>query len=766
MKINYLPIKEYKEKAESMKTIVVNCDFNGVKSPVEFFYGFPHQNRHPIFYQIWYVNRFRGGEFPEDANNYLKNIHDRVKLNNLDFEEFCYSEMRVEYKPELSREKSVLDEISIEKIISIMFSKITSFIFMLPDEPDFFEALEATYQDNYYSKASKFYVLGLNAERLGNIGEAIEYYTLGEADARASRKLIDLRNHIDTEEKIRTIINSIVIGDSESIYRLAVGLDTSPEYEQVLKRIKHECEKRDVNAKSLITLGILSMIFEPNSVTNAIMYFEKAKNLKYPSSFFYLGLIYERGLGLEEINLSKAIDYYADAVNLNHVYANHKLIEIYNFGASTYPYTNNKLLNGNEKISKSIKTSNLYSEKGMYLDDSVAFMNLAFYYWHAENSEFNAEKAKSFAERALFCNDHNSDINQLDPNLVGDLYELLGNYYYYFREKNEKCLEYYARAAKAGKPIDDLVVSVCKYFKSASKYQPSLLKREYYENLIHIGENLIVDDDSKVPYYILAYAYAKGLKKNLLRAKNYLSKSYRLNKERVRNDLENTDPEALYRLGKIIDMNLLNKPNEDSLIYYQRATKCKTNSFRSRLYKNKAIQQIENIFNKPKNIATSIPVENYDIAFHDDVVEKPYTMISFADENLEIAKNIQNAYEARDQIALVDYRNSTEKALNESVLYIENSTIVIVCISKAYEDSEYCKNELNYAIKIARKSIIPVLVQRHFEPKDWLVDILEGNAIYEMFDKNSLNACIDIVSNISKQAIINESRKIQICRIA
>jgi TPR repeat protein len=750
-----------------MKTLIVHCDFNGVNQPVEFFYGMPNPNRHPIFYQAWYVNRFRGGEFPDDVMNYLKNIHDKVKLNNLDFEDFCYSELRVEYKPVMSVDKTQLDETSIEKIVALMFSKITSFVFVLPEEPDFYETLEASYHDNFYSKAPKYYILGLNAERQGNINEAVEYFTLGEADLRASRKLIDLGINIDTDDKIRSILNSILLGDIESLYRLAVGLDTSPDYERVLARIRYECEKRIENAQSTVTLGILSMIFEPNSVTNAIRYFERGKKLKYPSSSFYLGLIYERGLGAEEINISKAIDYYADAVNMNHLNATHKLIELYNFGKSSYPYQKIKMNNINENMWKSKANTILYSEKGALFEDAIAYANLAFHFWHSDDGDFSPEKARINAEKALFCNDQNSDINQLDSVLVGDLYELLGNYYYYFKSKDEKCLEYYARAAKAGKPIGDLVVGVCKFFKSSAKNQPGVLKREYFENLIYIGESLIGNDENKVPYYLLAYAYAKGLKKNLLRAKNYLKKSYQFNKERVRNDLENSDPGALYRLGKIIDMNLLHKPNEDSLVYYQRATKCKTNSFMSRLYKNKAQQQIENLFDKPKTLlASTISLENYELAFSDETAEKPYTMISFADENLNIAKIIQNAYQIRDLATLVDYRNSGEKALDESILYIENSSIIIVCISKAYQDSEYCKKEISHSVLISRKSLIPVLVEKNFKPHSWLMELLEGKTIYEITDNESLNANIEIISNLSRETIIKESIRTQICKIS
>ena len=231
--------------------------------------------------------------------------------------------------------------------------------------------------------------------------------------------------------------------------------------------------------------------------------------------------------------------------------------------------------------------------------------------------------------------------------------------------------------------------------------------------------------------------------------------------------MENSDPGALYRLGKIIDMNLLHKPNEDSLVYYQRATKCKTNSFISRLYKIKAMQQIENLFNKPKNIIlTSISIENYELAFSDDTSEKPYTMISFADENLKIAKGIQNAYQTRDLATLVDYRNSGEKALDESILYIENSSIMIACISKAYQESEYCKKEISHAILIARKSLIPILVEKNFKPQNWLLELIEGKMIYEITDNESLNANIEIITNLSRQAIIKESIKTQICKIS
>ncbi len=128
-----------------MKTLIVNCDFNGVKSPIKFYYGKPKPNRHPIYFQLWYINTFRGGICPDETVQYLHNMHEKAKKCNLDFDFFCYNELKIEYKPMISVDSTKLDETTIETVIGLMFKKISSFVYMIPDVPDFYDSILESY---------------------------------------------------------------------------------------------------------------------------------------------------------------------------------------------------------------------------------------------------------------------------------------------------------------------------------------------------------------------------------------------------------------------------------------------------------------------------------------------------------------------------------------------------------------------------------------------------------------------------------------------
>ena len=64
---------------------------------------------------------------------------------------------------------------------------------------------------------------------------------------------------------------------------------------------------------------------------------------------------------------------------------------------------------------------------------------------------------------------------------------------------------------------------------------------------------------------------------------------------------------------------------------------------------------------------------------------------------------------------------------------VENSSVVLVCVSERYKESPNCRSEAEYASQL-RKDIIPLMMQRKYRGDGWL-GMLVGTKLW--FDFNS-----------------------------
>ncbi len=68
---------------------------------------------------------------------------------------------------------------------------------------------------------------------------------------------------------------------------------------------------------------------------------------------------------------------------------------------------------------------------------------------------------------------------------------------------------------------------------------------------------------------------------------------------------------------------------------------------------------------------------------------------------------------------------------------IENSNIVLICMSDAYKQSAYCQSEAHYAFE-RRRHLVPLIMEPRYKPDGWLGIIVSGK-IYINFAKIEYN---------------------------
>ncbi|PAA90010.1 hypothetical protein BOX15_Mlig002835g1, partial [Macrostomum lignano] len=122
-----------------------------------------------------------------------------------------------------------------------------------------------------------------------------------------------------------------------------------------------------------------------------------------------------------------------------------------------------------------------------------------------------------------------------------------------------------------------------------------------------------------------------------------------------------------------------------------------------------------------ENLATSTAAGN---GFH--------VMISYQHESKETVARIRDQLKQHRIKVWIDYEQmkdgSTLEAMAEAV---ENSSIVLMCMSRKYKDSNNCRLEAEYAHRNSKK-LIPLLMERGYKPTGWLGIIL-GAGLYHDF---------------------------------
>ncbi|CAF3917384.1 unnamed protein product [Adineta steineri] len=72
---------------------------------------------------------------------------------------------------------------------------------------------------------------------------------------------------------------------------------------------------------------------------------------------------------------------------------------------------------------------------------------------------------------------------------------------------------------------------------------------------------------------------------------------------------------------------------------------------------------------------------------------------------------------------------------------IENSNIILICMSDTYKQSVYCQSEAHYAFE-RRRRLIPLIMKSHYKPDGWLGIIVSGK-LYVDFVKLQFQSAYD-----------------------
>ena len=96
-----------------------------------------------------------------------------------------------------------------------------------------------------------------------------------------------------------------------------------------------------------------------------------------------------------------------------------------------------------------------------------------------------------------------------------------------------------------------------------------------------------------------------------------------------------------------------------------------------------------------------------------------HVMISYQWDSQEVLVEVKKRLDASGYRVWMDLEEMGGSTLETMAKAVENSAVVLICLSERYKESPNCRSEAEYTYKLG-KDIIPLMMQRNYKPDGWL----------------------------------------------
>ena len=96
-----------------------------------------------------------------------------------------------------------------------------------------------------------------------------------------------------------------------------------------------------------------------------------------------------------------------------------------------------------------------------------------------------------------------------------------------------------------------------------------------------------------------------------------------------------------------------------------------------------------------------------------------HVMISYQWDSQEVLVEVKNRLQASGYRVWMDLEEMGGSTLETMAKAVENSSVILICLSERYKESPNCRSEAEYTYKLG-KDIIPLMMQRNYKPDGWL----------------------------------------------
>ena len=116
-----------------------------------------------------------------------------------------------------------------------------------------------------------------------------------------------------------------------------------------------------------------------------------------------------------------------------------------------------------------------------------------------------------------------------------------------------------------------------------------------------------------------------------------------------------------------------------------------------------------------------------------------HVMISYQWDAQEVLVEVKNKLQASGYRVWMDLDQMGGSTLEAMAKAVEAASVVLVCVSQRYKESPNCRSEAEYAYQL-RKDIIPLMMQRNYQPDGWLGIIVGTKLWIDFRNSHSIEA--------------------------
>ncbi|XP_030846520.1 uncharacterized protein LOC115926145 [Strongylocentrotus purpuratus] len=126
-----------------------------------------------------------------------------------------------------------------------------------------------------------------------------------------------------------------------------------------------------------------------------------------------------------------------------------------------------------------------------------------------------------------------------------------------------------------------------------------------------------------------------------------------------------------------------------------------------------------------------------------------HIMISYQHASQERMLQVKCHLEESGYNVWMDVDKMKGDILDSMAKAVQRASVVLVCMSHKFKESQHCRTEATYAYTL-KKDIIPLMLQDQFTPEDWLGALMGMKKYYPMFSDDLMRQCLpDLVSELS-----------------
>ncbi|KXJ14094.1 hypothetical protein AC249_AIPGENE25222 [Exaiptasia diaphana] len=120
----------------------------------------------------------------------------------------------------------------------------------------------------------------------------------------------------------------------------------------------------------------------------------------------------------------------------------------------------------------------------------------------------------------------------------------------------------------------------------------------------------------------------------------------------------------------------------------------------------------------------------------------PHIMISYQWDVQKTLIQVKKLLQQSGYKVWMDVDQMQGSTLEAMAKAVENSALVLVCISSKYKESPNCRSEAEYAFQL-KKNIIPLMVEKNFKPSGWLGMVVGAKLWYDFAETSRIQETAD-----------------------